>query len=80
MVFCSHLDKLVPRIEMDPLFIHATTSKEQLQMGLEHLLDTCPLLQYRVNRCKTCPQKGANMETIYIHGFMLYECFPPLRI
>ena len=40
MDFDSHLSKLDPRVEMNPMLIHATTSKEPLQMGLELLLDT----------------------------------------
>ena len=44
MDFDTHLKKLVPRVEMDPISFHATTSKEQLQIGLELLVDTCPTL------------------------------------
>ena len=41
MDFDTHLMKLVPRVAMDPMLIYATTSKEQFQIGLKLLLDTC---------------------------------------
>ena len=44
MDFDIHLKNLVPRVERDPMLFHVTTTKEQLQIGLELLLNTCPTL------------------------------------
>ena len=72
--FDTHLKKLVPRVEMDPMLIHATTSKQQLQIGLELLLGTCPTLNnFAYNRSLTASPLcscGRNEETA-IH-FLFY--------
>ena len=74
MDFVTHLKKLVPKGEMDPMLIHATTSKKQLQIGLEPLLDTCPTLNnFDYNRSLTTSPLcscGRNEETV-IHSLLL---------
>ena len=74
MDFDTHLKKLVPGVEMDPMLVQAPTSEKQLQIRLELLLDTCSTLNnfaYNKSLSASPPCSCGRNEETAIH-FLFY--------